>query len=261
MTSNALLVSLIAVPLLAVTNCDQLMSTLPNEETPPTVQVGALGLQDSPPLETLAAYYCPRISSETAVQIACRVGFGNPPPKASLVFVFGVTLNIHNPNDIPVPTADVLVGLTLFDGADAEALGAICISLCGQDNPNCDGTPRPGACQARQGDIFTIEDFIDAIPGLIHDIATGQAAEELRESTILAGGDIQLDLQFILGIDQALSVVQTAAEKYIDAELDGREGRLDIPVSVEGAVFFDLPVLGRLGVDYGPFQTTWNVID
>jgi len=260
MTSNLLLVSLITVPLLAVTNCDQLYSSLPNSETAPEVQVGSLQLVDSPPIEKLAAYYCPKISSDPAVQVACTFGLGSPPPRSQLTFTFGIGLDIHNPNDIPVPTADVLVALTLFKDANSQALGAICISLCGSDNPDCDGTPRPGACTAKQGDIFTIDDFINAIPGLIHDLATGQALDDLRNSTILAGGDIHLNLQFILGIDEALKVFEKTARAYVDAELDGRDGSLDIPVSVEGSVFFDLPVLGRLGVDYGPFSTVWKVL-
>lgn len=240
--------------------CDQLLGQLQDPELAPEVEVGTLQLRHSPSIGMLAAYYCPKISSDPVVQVTCRVALGPPPVKSQLAFEFGIVLNLHNPNDIPVPTADVLLGLTLFEGGQAEALGAICISLCGTDNPNCDGTPRPGACQARQDDIFTIEDFIAAIPGLIHDIATGQAAEELSNSTILAGGTISLDLAFVLGIDQALSVMQKTAKAYVETELDGGDGSLDIPVAAEGTVFFDLPVLGRLGVGYGPFQTMWRVL-
>jgi len=240
--------------------CDQLLSGLSNPELAPEVEVGTLQLRRAPSIVNLAAYYCPKISSDPVVQVTCRVALGPPPPKSALAFEFGITLNLHNPNDIPVPTADVLLALTLFDGGQAEALGAICVSLCGQDNPHCDGTPRPGACQARQGDIFTIEDFVAAIPGLIHDLATGQAAEELSNSTILAGGDISLDLAFILGLDQALTVLQKTAKAYVETELDGGDGSLDIPVAAEGTVFFDLPVLGRLGVGYGPFQSVWRVL-
>jgi len=154
----------------------------------------------------------------------------------------------------------VLLALTLFEGRDAEALGAICVSMCGADNPGCDGTPRPGACELRQDDILTLDDLVLAIPGLIYDFATGQAQEELRESTILAGGDISIDLAFVLGIDQALSVFEKTALAYVEDELEGRNGSLAIPVAASGTVFFDLPVLGRLGVGYGPFGTTWNVL-
>ena len=251
-----------ALALAASTGCDQLLNQLPGAtpELAPEVRVGTLQLRHGPTVGELAAYYCPRVIDDPLVAVGCAVALGAPPPKAHLAFEFGITLNMHNPNDVPVPTADVLLALTLFEGRDAEALGAICVSLCGTDNPECDGTPRPGACEARQDDIFTIEDFIASIPGLIADIASGRAEEELKKSTILAGGDVSLDLGFVLGIDQALGVFEKTARAYVEDELDGRQGSLAIPVSAEGTVFFDLPVLGRLGVGYGPFGTTWNVL-
>jgi len=76
---------------------------------------------------------------------------------------------------------------------------------------------------------------------------------------LLAGGDISLNLAFILGVDEALNVFQKTAKAYVEAELNGGTGSLAIPVAASGTVFFDLPVLGRLGVGYGPFGTTWNV--
>lgn len=247
---------------LPLSSCDELLNQLPGAgaELAPEVRVGALQLRHGPSLGELAAYYCPRVIDDPVVAVGCAVALGAPPPKTRLAFEFGITLNLHNPNDIPVPTADVLLALTLFEGRDAEALGAICVSLCGADDPQCDGRPRPGACELRQDDILTLDDLVLAIPDLIHDFATGQAQEELRESTLLAGGDISLDLAFVLGIDQALSVFQKTALAYVEDELDGKTGSLAIPVSASGTVFFDLPVLGRLGVGYGPFGTTWNVL-
>ncbi len=252
----------LALPFLP--SCDVLMDRLnqlpaATPELAPTVQMGGLTLRHNPSIEDLAAYYCPQVIDDPIVAVTCAVALGVPPPKSSLAFEFGVTLTIHNPNDIPIPTADVLLALTLFEGVESEALGAICVSLCGADDPECDGTPKPGACLAQQGDILTIDDFIAAIPGLIADIASGRAEEELKKSTILAGGDITLDLAFVLGVDEALGVFQKTALKYVEDELAGRSGALSIPVSASGTVFFDLPVLGRLGVGYGPFKTSWNL--
>lgn len=257
-TSSALV---LALALASTASCDLLLNDgTGKSELAPEVDVGALELRHGPGIGELAAYYCPRVIDDPLVSVGCAVALGPPPPRTQLVFEFGIVINIHNPNDFPVPTADVLLGLTLFEGRDAESLGAICVSLCGTDNPNCDGTPRPGACQLRQDDILTVEDFVLSIPGLIHDIASGEAAEELKNSTILAGGDISLNLAFIMGIDQALSVFEKTALAYVEAELDGRDGSLSVPVSASGTVFFDLPVLGRLGVGYGPFATTWNIL-
>jgi hypothetical protein len=250
---------------LSLPSCDVLLDRLnqlpaATPELAPEVQVGGLTLRHSPSIEELAAYYCPEVIDDPLVAVGCAVALGPRPPKSTLAFEFGVTLTIHNPNDIPVPTADVLLALSLFEGADAEALGAICVSLCGGDDPSCDGTPKPGACLATQDDILTVDDFIAAIPGLIADIASGRAEEELKKSVILAGGDITLDLAFVLGVDQALGVFEKTALKYVEDELAGRSGALSVPVSAEGTIFFDLPVLGRLGVGYGPFKTSWNLL-
>lgn len=261
LTAPSATLAALALTATTLTSCDRLLDQLGrSEELAPEVQVGTLQLRHGPSIGQLAAFYCPKVINDPLVAIGCAVALGAPPPRSQLAFEFGITINIHNPNDFPVPTADVLLALTLFEGRDAEALGAICISLCGTDNPDCDGSPRPGACELRQDDILTLEDFVMALPGLIDDIASGRALEELKESTILAGGDISLDLSFILGIDQALSVFEKTALGYVQDELAGRNGSLSVPVSASGTVFFDLPVLGRLGVGFGPFGTTWNVL-
>lgn len=248
----------------ALGGCDQLLQALDDNSTAelaPEVQVGALELRHEPSLEQLGAYYCPQVIDDPFVALGCAVAIGSPPPKSQLIFEFGVVVNVHNPNDIPVPALDVLLALTLFaDDPDAQALGAICVSLCGTDDPSCDGTPRPGACLDGGDDVRSIEDFIARIPNLIADIASGQAAEELRKSTILAGGDISLDLAFYLGIDQALKVFEKTAYGYVDALLKGQNASLTVPVRADGTVYFRLPVLGRIGVDFGPFRTTWEIL-
>lgn len=241
--------------------CDQLLQAAgQSPELAPEAKLGALELRDSPALEDLGAYYCPQVITDPIARLGCTLALGPPPRKSSLVFEFGVVLNIHNPNDIPVPALDVLLALTLFDDADSSALGAICISLCGTDDPTCDGTPRPGACLDNGDGVRSIEDFVNRLPGLIADIASGQAAAELRKGTIAAGGDVSLDLAFVLGIDEALNVFQKAAVRFVQSYLDGGDARLDIPVRADGTVYFRLPVLGRIGVDYGPLRTIWHVL-
>jgi len=251
------------VAVLIFGGCDQLLQHLPDAagtEQPPAVTATPITLRHGPSLGDLGAYYCPLVVNDPFVRLGCAVALGPQPRRNSLVFEFGFTMNIHNPNDFPVPAADVLVALTLFEGVDAEAVGAICVSFCGQNDPTCTGAPRPGACQLQAGDLLTIDDFVRAIPGLIQDIASGRAAEELRKSTIFAGGDVSIDLSFVLGVDQALSVFQKTAYAYVDDYLAGRQASLSVPVSAEGTVFFRLPVLGRIGVGYGPLQGVWNIL-
>lgn len=249
--------------LLGLSSCS-LLDELANLDTqgtttPPTVTASALQLKSRPTITQLAAYYCPVVIDDVIVRLGCAAILGSPPPTSALTFVFGVNIQIHNPNNIPVPALDILLALRLFDGQATEALGAICMSMCGSADPTCDGSPKPGACQSSQSDIRNLDDFAARIPSLIADIVTGKAEQELRKSTIAAGGDVKLDLAFVLGLDQALRVFQKTALTYVMDMLSGRNASLSVPVSAEGSVFFNLPVVGRLGVGYGPLKTTWQI--
>ncbi len=229
------------------------------DDLTPEVEASALQLRHGPTLNELAAYYCPRLSGDPLTRAACSLTLGPAPHRSHMAFEFGITIRVANPNEVPIPALDILLALTLFDAHEAEALGAICLSLCGADDPECDGTPKPGACVSTQDDIRTIDDFIARLPGLIEDIASGKAEEELRKSTIAAGGDIVLDLAFVMGIDQALGVFEKTAWAYVEDLLAGRDASLVVPVSAEGSVFVQVPALGRVGVNYGPLKTTWNI--
>src|SRR5262249_23108339 len=146
-----------------------------------------------------------------------------------------------------------------FQGQDAEGLGAICVSLCGESEPSCTGAPKPGACTATNRDIRTLDDFAQRIPGLIAGIASGQALEGLRKSTIVAGGDLKVDLTFTMGVDQALRVIQKTARRFVDDMMAGRANELSIPVAAQGTVFVQIPAVGRLGVGFGPVASTWQI--
>lgn len=68
-----------------------------------------------------------------------------------------------------------------------------------------------------------------------------------------------LDLVFSLGADQALPILEATAEGWIDDAMSGQVPSLDIPVSVDGTVPFDMPVAGRLGVSFGPIDAGWRI--
>ena len=97
------------------------------------------------------------------------------------------------------------------------------------------------------------------LPGLIAGLVSGAVQNELRKSTIAAGGDVHLDLAFALGIDQALRVLEKAARNVVNELLAGKQVSLDIPVTASGTVFVSLPAVGRLGVGFGPIQTVWKI--
>lgn len=253
------LLALVAMaPLLGAGSCGLLDElTSPSGETPPAVQASQLQLRKRPSITQLASYYCPIVITDPMLRLGCLLL--PQVTMADLAFQFGIDITIHNPNNVPVPALDVLLGLKLFDGQATEALGAICVSLCGTMDPTCDGKPKPGACMSSQTDIRNLDDFSARVPQLISDIVSGNALQELRKSTIAAGGDVQLNLTFDLGLTQAISVFEKTAQAYVTTLISGGTPTLSVPVAAEGSVYFNLPVLGRLGVGYGPLTTTWQI--
>jgi len=226
----------------------------------PTVTTTPLALVRSPSLTQLGAYYCPLVITDQIARLGCSVALGPQPPRQELAFEFGTTVTIHNPNNVPVPALDVLLALKLFQGQAAEGLGAICVSMCGAQDPTCTGAPKPGACTSSQGTIRTINDFYAAVPGLIAGLANAALTGELRKSTIAAGGNVQLNLRFALGIDQALRVFQKVIQQVVQSQLQRGRPELVVPVSGEGTVFVQLPGSGRIGVGFGPLSTSWRIL-
>ncbi len=81
---------------------------------------------------------------------------------------------------------------------------------------------------------------------------TGAACE-------LCDGVVESHIRFDLGIDPITSVLAEVANESIDAISNGEMPSFDIPFSIEGTLFFDVPVLGRFALAFGPFQSTWSL--
>jgi hypothetical protein len=227
----------------------------------PTVSAQPLRLVRTPTLVQLGAYFCPQVISDPIARLGCSVVLGSPPPRTALVFEFGTTVTVNNPNNIPVPALDVLLALKLFNGQPGqESLGSICLSMCGSQDPSCTGAPKPGACTSNQRTIKTVNDFVAAVPGLIAGLANAALTGELRKSNIAARGNVQLNLTFALGIDQALRVFQKVIVQIVESQLKKGQPELAVPVSGEGTVFVQLPGSGRIGVGFGPLITVWKII-
>jgi hypothetical protein len=249
----------------AVVEASEQAGVTPAAMQPPEVTTSGLELRRRPGLTALGAWYCPGYAAELfgtslGAQLACDLALGPAPAKTTLRFDFGLPLTIANPNDVPVPALDVLVALTMYPGeAQSQALGATCVSFCGAADPTCTGAPRPYACTVTSGTVKTLDDFVGKIPSLIEGIASGKAAEELRQASIPAGGDVKLDLVFSLGVDPALQVLQRTALTWLKLYADGEAPVVDVPVRAAGSVFFEVPVLGRIAVDFGPLDGTWKL--
>ena len=159
-TSRLSFLPALLVPLLlTLPGCELLESLTKNVENPPTVAASTLALTKRPSVNQLAAYYCPTVITDPLLRLGCTLTLGSPPPRSLLAFQFGIHLDIKNPNNTPVPALDVLLALRLFEGQQSEALGAICLSMCGTADPTCTGQAKPGACVSSQTDIRTLNDF------------------------------------------------------------------------------------------------------
>ena len=40
--------------------------------------------------------------------------------------------------------------------------------------------------------------------------------------------------------------------------IDGRALGVDIPYTMDGSLFFNVPEMGRYSADFGPVEDTWN---
>ena len=227
----------------------------------PRVNATPLRLSRAPSMQALGAYYCPQVINDPIARMGCAVVIGPPPPQNQLVFEFATTVTIQNPNNVPIPALDVLLAMKMFQGQPGtESLGAVCVSMCGQQDPTCNGQPKPGACTSNQPTIRTMRDFVAAVPGLIAGLVGAAISGELRKSTIAAGGNVVLNLNFGLGIDQALRVIQKVVPQLVESQLQRGRPSLIIPVSGEGTVFVNMPGSGRIGVGFGPLTTNWQVL-
>ena len=64
-----------------------------------------------------------------------------------------------------------------------------------------------------------MRDFVSAVPGLIAGLVGAALSGELQKSTIAAGGNVVLNLNFGLGIDQALRVIQRVIPQLVESQL------------------------------------------
>lgn len=92
-------------------------------------------------------------------------------------------------------------------------------------------------------------------------LATGCHLGENEEGLFceLCDGEVESHVRFDLGIDAITSILKEVANDSLDAFEEGEYPSFDIPYSVEGTLFFDVPVLGRFALGFGPFASVWSL--
>lgn len=230
---------------------------------PPSVTFAGATLAGAPTPQLLAAYYCPELVSVPlgGATLLCQGLFGPRPPLSAMAVVFDARFRIANPNEIPLPLASLLVGVTLFPGAGNQQTGAACLRLC-PGGPGTCTTDDAGACQASSRDIRSLSDFAAATAGLV--IAEGLAAAagqppSFTAPTVSAAAELEVSARFTLAPAQLVGVLRQLAELSTGELRAGRAPSFAIPYRLEGTVWFDAGSLGRVAIPWGPASGVWTL--
>ena len=235
--------------------------------TPPTIVFQGAKLAQAPTQQRLAAYYCPDVVPAPfglpgGSTVVCRGLFGGRPSPAEMAVAFDLKFKVSNPNQIPVPLADVLAAVTVFPDAGNRSLGATCVHLCAPDQPGCTGLADPGACQASSRDIRSMSDFANATANLL--ITNGISAAigqppSFTAPRVAAGTELDVVVRYSFGPEELLGILRQIASQSVDQLKAGRAVTFNIPYRIEGTVWFDAGSFGRVPVGFGPVEGTWEL--
>ena len=262
---------LLLLPLLScLVSCEELLGEGAGTPEFPSVEYQEAALTDHPSSKQLASYFCKDLLDFFGSDELCKGFFGKAPKKSKMKFNFLITFNLENPNSFAIPLVELLLALDVFKGANNAELGAVCVSFCDPDSEEeCD--PAAAACEADEGDIRSLDDINPSTEDLL-ELATdvgeavieGELPENLQFKVIPAAekgepGKTEARINFQLNINTMLSILKTVAKKSLDDIENGDAPSFDIPYAVDGTLFFDLPGFGRVAIDFGPFDGTWEI--
>jgi hypothetical protein len=227
----------------------------------PLIGFKGASLSRAPGLDTVAAYYCPDLLG--GVSTLCTLALGPRPGLADMNFYFDLDFDAGNSGPIPIPVAEMLVGLNLFQGSGQQALGDTCVTFCEAGAPDCDGAPSsPNACRGGEDSLGDGWDVANAAKNLLFAAAEdgpNGVAENLRVRVIPPGKDINLRMTFGISPLQLLSSMTELGKQAATNLASGKGFKLDIPYEVRGALFYDVPSFGRFDAPFGPTSSTWSI--
>jgi hypothetical protein len=253
-----------AILLAAVASCVPLsdLGVIAPPLNPPSVVFVGANLVSRPARQQLAAFYCPDLVSVPlgGAGTLCQGLFGARPSPETLAIAFDARLRIGNPNEVPLPMANLLAAVTVFPGAANAQTGATCVQLCPGGPGTCAGQDPGTACQASSRDVRSLSDFANAAAGLMVSnglaIAAGQTPS-FTAPTIAAASEIEVVARFSLAPAQLLRVMRQLAEQSAGELQQGRAPSFTIPYVLEGTIWFDGGSLGRVAIPWGPAAGTW----
>jgi hypothetical protein len=233
----------------------------------PSVEYGGTQLVESPSKTMMAQYFCPLVVPNPggipgSAAVACSVAFGAPPLPSQMRVSFDLKFKVKNPNQFPIPVAELLAAVVVFPDKTNQSLGAACVAFCGADQPGCTGQPGPGACVSKSTDIKSIDDFKAAAAGFL--VASGiQALVGQQPSFVMPqvvqDAEVQVTARFSFGPEALLQVLYELAKQSANQLSAGKTLDFSIPYQIQGAVWLDVGSLGRVAVGYGPTSGVWTI--
>lgn len=226
----------------------------------PDAALNRVDLLKSPSAEELAFYGC----GEALGNGTCAAFGADPPPKKDLQFSFDLVFDVENPNlDIPIPLVETLLGFSAFETAN---LGSVCISFCEPGDETCQPMMNAdGACNVDESQavdeptdlVPTVDDLVLLAEDVAADGLEGLDNDAWR--MIEPGEATEAHIVFDLGIDPMLQISDELILQAVDQVLLGEQVQLDVPYTVEGTLFFDVPQVNKYAVGFGPFDDEWRI--
>ncbi|MFT7624201.1 MAG: hypothetical protein ACI9WU_003388 [Myxococcota bacterium] len=233
--------------------------TIP-ETLMPELELTDTTLVSSPTVQDIAAWYCPLINPDPT-GLTCQLALGPAPAEHEMQFHFELRYLVDNPNEFPIPTTEILAAINVFEGTASVELGAVCTVLCNEGDIACTGEPGENSCKSDIADIESIGDLEHRVVDLIFltlDAAINGELENLFVRMIPAGSEnFEVRVRFSLGVNAMIDIMRNLVNELVADVLSGATLAFEIPFSVRGTLWFEVPVLGRIALGYGPFADTW----
>lgn len=224
---------------------------------PPEVSIANIRVAEMPTGALLAAYLCEGYVPAPMNAIVCRA-FGPRVSASDLSFAFDLELDVANPNNIPLPVVQALVGFTAYPGEAEQNLGALCVSFC--EEPTSCPQDAASACQSDDPEIRDMETFASAAAGFLVRAATGQTSiEDLRLQTVAPGESVRLVIRLRLQPVQLLELMRQTGQQTLGELRNGRVPSFAIQYRIEGSAWVRIENFGRLAVNFGPSDGEWRL--
>ncbi len=251
-------------------SCAQLNSILGSGViSPPKVTFLGADLVRAPSQLDFSAFYCPKVITSQAAPLGmaadfvCSRFFGKAPAATDMQVGFDLKFEVANPNQIPLPLAEILTAIAIFPGETQQNLGAVCLNVCDPGDASCLGGSSSTGCQEAPGDLKGLDDFPRA--GVQVLVAQGLGALGVGQPSgfklpkVTAASKLAVTARLALTPEALVPAMEQLARKSLGELRAGRKVAFEIPFRLEGTVFANAGSLGRVAAGYGPASGVWPV--